>query len=68
MSTIAERIYAIVRELPESKAAEILDFAEFVKARESAGRGDFFALAGLWAGRDIDEESLRAKAWPELRM
>ena len=26
---------------------------------------DFFSLAGLWAGRDISQESIRRKAWPE---
>lgn len=25
---------------------------------------DFFALAGLWEGRDVDLASLRQKAWP----
>lgn len=25
---------------------------------------DFFALAGLWADRDITQESLRRQAWP----
>ncbi len=26
---------------------------------------DFFAMAGLWAGRDISLETIRKKAWPE---
>ncbi len=26
---------------------------------------DFFELAGIWAGRDISQESLRKQAWPE---
>ncbi len=25
---------------------------------------DFFALAGIWADRDIQQETLRQKAWP----
>lgn len=25
---------------------------------------DFFDLAGIWAGRDISQESLRKQAWP----
>ena len=25
---------------------------------------DFFALAGLWAGRDIQLDDLRRQAWP----
>lgn len=63
MPTIAERITEIVCRLPESKAAEILDFAESVQAE--ADENDFFALAGLWEGRDIDPGSLRKRAWPE---
>ena len=49
-----------------------LDFVDFVKAssteetdttsqRESS---DFFSLAGLWEGRDINLESIRQQAWP----
>jgi len=26
---------------------------------------DFFASAGLWANRDIDQSSLRRDAWPQ---
>lgn len=26
---------------------------------------DFFALAGLWAGRDVSIETIREKAWPQ---
>ncbi|OQY33834.1 MAG: hypothetical protein B6I38_03085 [Anaerolineaceae bacterium 4572_5.1] len=25
---------------------------------------DFFSMAGLWEGRDIQQETLRQKAWP----
>jgi hypothetical protein len=25
---------------------------------------DFFELAGIWAGREISQESLRKQAWP----
>lgn len=25
---------------------------------------DFFALAGIWADRDVDIDSIRSKAWP----
>jgi hypothetical protein len=26
---------------------------------------DFFAMAGLWAGRDVSLDTIRKKAWPE---
>ncbi|SMF96279.1 hypothetical protein SAMN02949497_3673 [Methylomagnum ishizawai] len=65
MSSVAERVYEITRNLPESKAAEVLRFAEALQAEPEAGESDFFALAGLWQGRDIDAAALRRKAWPE---
>lgn len=66
--TITERICQILQELPETKAAEILDFAEFVNARESRQTGDFFSLAGLWEGREIDQAELRKRAWPDRQV
>lgn len=48
-----------------------LDFVESVAStdlpapKNQSGQGeDFFALAGLWAGRDISLKTLREKAWP----
>lgn len=48
-----------------------LDFVESVIEKEvsnesptEAGEGDFFALAGLWSGRDISLKTLREQAWP----
>ncbi|MDO9130343.1 MAG: hypothetical protein Q7U34_10805 [Anaerolineales bacterium] len=35
-----------------------------VEASEKDKEADFFALAGLWAGRDVSQESLRKQAWP----
>ena len=48
-----------------------LDFIEEVTAKEisslpkgSTNEDEFFALAGLWAGRQITLNSIRQKAWP----
>ena len=49
-----------------------MDFIEDVTASDLAAfkpKGmtsdkDFFALAGLWAGRDVTLYSIRQKAWP----
>ena len=65
MQTIADRFYEIMRNLPDAKAVEILNFAESVQAGNAADENDFFALAGLWEGRNIELASLRKKAWPE---
>ena len=49
-----------------------LDFVEAVEVEPASATDstngvqgdDFFALAGLWAGRDVDLASIRAQAWP----
>lgn len=49
-----------------------LDFVEKVSSSNLPGlddnskqqNDDFFALAGLWAKRDISLRSIREKAWP----
>jgi len=49
-----------------------LDFVEKVSSSdlpnleddEEKREDDFFALAGLWAGRDVSLKSIREKAWP----
>ena len=49
-----------------------LDFIESISEKDLSpeektsahGEADFFALAGLWAGRDISLQSIRERAWP----
>jgi hypothetical protein len=53
---------------------KVLDFIDFIEATETAlnqeetnlkkEEDDFFALAGLWQGRDISQEMIRQQAWP----
>ena len=50
----------------------LLDFVESVSEKEvsnailsnESGENDFFALAGLWTGRDISLKTIREQAWP----
>jgi hypothetical protein len=50
---------------------QTLDFVESVSQPWLSKKGrqtksvDFFSLAGLWAGREISQESLRKEAWPQ---
>ena len=55
----------------------VLDFIDSIEAdatviisSEEASRqqeeDDFFALAGLWQGRDISQEIIRKQAWPSM--
>jgi len=39
------------------------DFIEVQKEKKIIKKYNFFASAGLWKGREIDTEELRAKAW-----
>jgi hypothetical protein len=48
-----------------------LDFIENVVATDSPTQNnmglnetEFFAMAGIWSGRDMTLDSLRSKAWP----
>ena len=49
-----------------------LDYVESVSSstlpekqeNSETNEAEFFALAGLWAGRDITQKSLRNQAWP----
>jgi hypothetical protein len=34
-----------------------------ISAHEPMAEGDFFNCAGIWENRDINQESIRAKAW-----
>ncbi len=36
-------------------------------AERDVSSADFFALAGIWAGREITLSSVRKKAWPERK-
>ncbi|WNV04105.1 DUF2281 domain-containing protein [Candidatus Methylospira mobilis] len=64
MSGIAEKIFEAVKTLPDQQAAEVLDFAEFLKARQASQRtnaleessntddwSDFEQFAGAWSGK-----------------
>ena len=50
-----------------------LDFVENIRSvelpltgvKETSKDEDFFALAGLWADRDITLNSIRREAWPQ---
>jgi len=57
---------AILFELLQS-----LDFVELVSINQDQAEtvtenqyADFFSLAGLWEGRDIQLDTIRQKAWP----
>jgi Protein of unknown function (DUF2281) len=70
MSIIAEKILETVKTLPDQQAEEVLDFAQYLQSKagqKAEGQlptnGDFFACAGIWKDRDINQETLRGMAW-----
>ena len=51
------------------KLLRSLDFVESIETSEErvkneTANDDFFALAGIWADREINQTSLRRQAWP----
>ena len=73
-----ERIIVQVKDKEKAKMlSEFLAALDFVSSVETGEAGeleadsgtveessDFFALAGLWEGRDVSLKSIRQKAWP----
>ncbi len=56
-----------------SELLQALDFVTEVKlnrtgqpqaSEENGEKADFFALAGIWQGRQIELEDIRRQAWP----
>ncbi len=49
-----------------------LDFVESVKmdanGKQPIAKDDFFAMAGIWKDRDIDQASIRQAAWPSQEL
>lgn len=40
------------------------DLSDTEESKLDDGEREFFALAGLWAGRDISLKTIREQAWP----
>jgi hypothetical protein len=59
----ADALRKFLKTLDYVESVSSLDLPE-TKQTSKANDADFFALAGLWAGRDITQESLRKQAWP----
>lgn len=68
-----EKIVIRIRDKSKAKALtellRLLDFVDSVDTSEIeetqvGEEADFYALAGLWEGRDVTQASLREKAWP----
>lgn len=59
----ADTLRKFLKTLNYVESVSSLDLPETQQTSKSDD-ADFFALAGMWAGRDITQESLRRQAWP----
>ncbi|MEI6270332.1 MAG: hypothetical protein WCP01_15760 [Methylococcaceae bacterium] len=55
-----KKIKVILLDEADADAAEL-------SANGSTSEADFFSYAGIWENRDVNQESIRAKAWPDHR-
>ena len=55
-----KKIKVILLDEASTDAAEL-------SAHASTSEADFFSCTGIWGNRDINQESIRAKAWPDHR-
>jgi hypothetical protein len=55
-----KKIKVILLEEASTDAADL-------SVNASTSEADFFSYAGIWGNRDINQESIRAKAWPDNR-
>lgn len=72
MMTIADQIYALVKALPPEQASEVLDFAEFIRAKHSRAEQTVswtelvHSLAGAWKDDFSTLEEIRADSAPDI--
>lgn len=61
---IDDELEFALRRLSEQEQLSPKQFIEKLLSQYSANqKDDFFSYAGLWEERDIDQQSLRDKAW-----
>ena len=69
LKTHAKHIEKITKGITAADHGEVIEHDEVMKEMEAiaqpASGDDFFNYAGIWEDRDIDQTSIRAKAWPD---
>ena len=65
----AKQIEQIAQGMAAADRGEVIAHDEVLKEMaaiaQPATGDDFFNCAGIWENRDIDQATIRAKAWPE---
>ncbi len=71
LKTQARQIEKISQGITAADRGEVIEHDEVIKEMEAiaqpAAGDDFFNYAGIWEHQDIDQTSIRAKAWPDRR-
>ncbi|MDX8129993.1 ribbon-helix-helix protein, CopG family [Methylomonas sp. OY6] len=71
LKTHARQIEKINQGIAAADRGEVIENDEVIKEMEAiaqpAAGDDFFNYAGIWEHQDIDQTSIRAKAWPDRR-
>jgi hypothetical protein len=60
----AQKLIDFLRSLDFVDSITEKELPETSEANADNEESEFFALAGLWAGRDISLKSIRDQAWP----
>jgi len=71
LKTHARQIEKISQGITAADRGEVIEHDEVIKEMaaiaQPASGDDFFNCAGIWEDREIDQTSIRAKAWPDRR-
>lgn len=60
----AQTLLDFLRSLDFVESITEKDLSDVEESKVADGEKEFFALAGLWAGRDISLKTIREQAWP----
>jgi len=71
LKTHARQIEKINQGIASAERGEVIDHEDVIKELEVIAQptngDDFFDCAGIWESREIDQATIRAKAWPDQR-
>ncbi|MCK9608000.1 MAG: ribbon-helix-helix protein, CopG family [Methylomonas sp.] len=71
LKTHARQIEKITQGIAAADRGEVIAHKDVIKEMEAiaqpASDDDFFDCVGIWEDRDIDQASIRSKAWPDRR-
>lgn len=71
LKTHARKIEKITQGIAAADRGEVIEHEDVIKELEVIAQptsgDDFFDRAGIWESREIDQTTIRVKAWPDQR-